>query len=276
MRSCFRYSHLQRPQGARIPLLRSARHSGCICCRSRTDLSGDQAVLCGVCLHGDCCKHIACLAGSTASSAANTAALEKLNQTFVKLTPTLDQLVVTLTPKPEACKRFLSVAPSSASSGSGGQARQIQRRLGCQFVSNSMGRTPDATCQTFLSLNGQPSGRKIMQLSKPASICRCTLPQRSAPSLQCRVSLGWRRSGISQMPTCTSNRAKLTTSSSGKGKVGNCRLKSCFVQMSCKHRPWCVRNSSQVTSHPACWQHSCCVADQVMSILTILALRYCA
>eukprot|EP00891_Asterochloris_glomerata_P005294 jgi/Astpho2/5294/Aster-04860 len=77
--------------------------------------------------------------GSTASSAANTAALEKLNQTFVKLTSTLDQLVVTLLPKPEARKRFLSVAPSSATSGSGGQARQIQRRLGCQFVSNGMG-----------------------------------------------------------------------------------------------------------------------------------------
>ncbi len=60
---------------------------------------------------------------------------------MVNLTPTFE-LMVTLTPKPEARKRILSVAPSSATTGSGGQARQIQRRLGCQFVSNSM--APDS------------------------------------------------------------------------------------------------------------------------------------
>ena len=71
-----------------------------------------------------------------ATPAAHTAALMELNQTMVNLTPTLNQLVVTLTPQPEARKKSLSVAPSTATSE---KARQIQRRLGYHFDYNNKG-----------------------------------------------------------------------------------------------------------------------------------------
>eukprot|EP00891_Asterochloris_glomerata_P001463 jgi/Astpho2/1463/Aster-05351 len=71
-----------------------------------------------------------------ATSAAHTAALMELNQTMVNLTPTFHQLVVALTPQPEARKKSLSVAPSTATSE---KARQIQRRLGYHFDYNNKG-----------------------------------------------------------------------------------------------------------------------------------------
>ena len=153
-----------------------------------------------------------------ATPAAHTAALMELNQTMVNLTPTFNQLVVTLTPQPEARNNPSLSHP----------AQQPQRRLGrfsadwdTTLTTTTRGRTAAATtCKTFLCLNGQPSGQKMMQLPKPASICRCTLPQRSAPSSQCSAFPGWGRSGIFQMFTCTSEGAKQTTSSSGQGKVG--------------------------------------------------------
>ena len=71
------------------------------------------------------------------------AVLMKIRQTPVDLPLKISQLVLTLTPQPEAHKDSHSVAPSSASSGSGGPARKIQRRLGYQFVASNRAPSTD-------------------------------------------------------------------------------------------------------------------------------------
>ena len=126
--------------------------------------------------------------------------------------------------KPEAVE-VLSVAPSTATSGSRGIARSIQRQLQVQFDTYS---TPPDTIGVQLPAHPpfdwtSISAGKLKQLPEPASICRTMLLWRTALSSQCSGSPGWSTLGSFQRPISRSDGARLITCSSGLGKVWNCR-----------------------------------------------------
>ncbi len=170
---------------------------------------------------------------------------------MVNLTPTFNQLVVTLTPQPEPRKISLSVAPSTATSE---KARQIQRRLGYHFDYNNKGphtggdHLPDLPMFEWAAFRAEDdaAAQACEYLQVHFAPEKCTV-------MQCSAFPGWGRSGIFQMFTCTSEGAKQTTSSSGQGKVGIAGLSLVLDLMSCAHRPWCAGTRLQIHITPNMW-----------------------